>query len=391
MKRDRARNIARGRWTVAAVIVGTVALTGAGWAASQLMTTPAQIAARAEAPPSSIVTVPVEFRIVSDQIVTRGEVISAQLTNVLSGRVVAGVTSTVVTALPLAVGADVAPGSVVVQLSGRPVFALPGAFPAYRDLTAGAVGPDVAQLQKALKSIGYSLGGDKAGVFSMGTTAAIAKLYKKAKYDPPTTLLAAEVMFIPVFPAHVESMTAQIGSISSAVNINIATGNLTVSVPADPQLMDAARAGDKVEVSSEIMGQTVSATISAVAIGIPAAAAPDPAASTPAASDSGGATPSAPAMTVVPDTPLPVDWAGQNVRVTVINASSDGKVLAVPVSAVNAAADGTTRVIVISRKGANIVRTSVEVVAGVTGGGFVGVSAVGGTLAVGDDVLVGVK
>jgi len=386
MKRDSSRRTVRGRWIIGFVVVGTVFLTSAGWAGSRLMTTPSQVAARAEAPPASVVTVPVESRIVSDQIVTRGDVVSASSSNVLSGRVVAGVTATVVTALPVAVGSTVTPGSVLVQLSGRPVFALPGAFPAYRDLAEGSTGPDVTQLRVALKSLGYSTRPDKSGTFSAGTISAIASLYKKAKYDPPAALLAAEVVFIPVFPAIVESMTAQIGSVSSAVTLNVATGGLTVSVPADPQVLAAARAGAKVELSSEMLGQTVTATVSASAV-TPSAAQPnagpgDTAAPTLAAS---------PALKVVPDAPLPQTWAGQNIRVTIVNASSNGKVLAVPVSAVNSSGDGKTQVIVITYRAGKLIRTGVEVTTGVVGGGYVGVTPIRSDLAVGSNVLVGIK
>ena len=49
-------------------------------------------------------------------------------------------------------------GDVLVEVTGRPVIALTGPLPAYRDLVVGDIGPDVAQLEQALAAIGFDPG-----------------------------------------------------------------------------------------------------------------------------------------------------------------------------------------------------------------------------------------
>ncbi|WP_055586313.1 efflux RND transporter periplasmic adaptor subunit [Peterkaempfera griseoplana] len=90
----------------------------------------------------------------------------------------------VVTGLPVRAGELVAAGRVLVEISGRPVFALPGGLPAYRDLKPGAHGRDVSQLQKALRGLGFATGGDKDATFGAGTAAALAALYSSRGYTP---------------------------------------------------------------------------------------------------------------------------------------------------------------------------------------------------------------
>ena len=44
------------------------------------------------------------------------------------------------------------PGSVIVEVAGRPLFVFPGTVPAYRNLSPGETGTDVAQLQAGLRA-----------------------------------------------------------------------------------------------------------------------------------------------------------------------------------------------------------------------------------------------
>jgi peptidoglycan hydrolase-like protein with peptidoglycan-binding domain len=81
----------------------------------------------------------------------------------------------------------VRPGSVLLEVSGRPLIALPGTVPAYRDLRPGDDGTDIGQLQAALRSLGYYHGGDSAGHFGPGTKRAVTRLYAATDYDLATT------------------------------------------------------------------------------------------------------------------------------------------------------------------------------------------------------------
>jgi hypothetical protein len=58
----------------------------------------------------------------------------------------------IVTAVRTHEGATVRPGKVLLEVSECPVYALPGDFPAYRDLMPGQTGKNVASLRAGLTS-----------------------------------------------------------------------------------------------------------------------------------------------------------------------------------------------------------------------------------------------
>jgi hypothetical protein len=93
----------------------------------------------------------------------------------------------VVTARRAQPGQQLSAGDVLIEVSGRPIIALPGAVPAYRDLKPGDDGKDIAQLQDALRSLGLPAGRDARGHFGPDTKAAVSRLYGRLGYDVPTT------------------------------------------------------------------------------------------------------------------------------------------------------------------------------------------------------------
>ncbi len=116
----------------------------------------------------------VAARVLEDQIVLRGSLVSASLDSfqLESGGVV--------TALQ---GQNSGFGTVVLEISGRPVWVMPGQLPPYRDLVPGDSGPDVAQFNQALASLGYDAAGD---VFDRRMADAVTDLYQSAGYELPT-------------------------------------------------------------------------------------------------------------------------------------------------------------------------------------------------------------
>ena len=87
-----------------------------------------------------------------------------------------------VTTLPLR-NTQLNEGDVILTASGRPVFVLQGQVPAYRDLTPGLSGDDVAQLKQALKRMGFDPGSTD-GTYDEQTGAAVAKWYKAKGWEP---------------------------------------------------------------------------------------------------------------------------------------------------------------------------------------------------------------
>jgi peptidoglycan hydrolase-like protein with peptidoglycan-binding domain len=83
-----------------------------------------------------------------------------------------------------AVGDVIHYGDVVGEVSGRPIFAVPGSLPLYRDLRQGDSGSDVVILQTLLTDLGlYS--GALDGLLGRSAMNAVAKLYTRAGYAPP--------------------------------------------------------------------------------------------------------------------------------------------------------------------------------------------------------------
>ncbi|GAA2427077.1 peptidoglycan-binding protein [Streptomyces glaucus] len=182
-----AAGVTRGRRWVVAVAVGAVLLTGAGVGASLVVKSPAQAAADSEAPPPDVLTAPVERRVLKTSVILRGTVVAGQSVDVTPGAAGAGAegaSAPTVTKTPLKAGDRVAAGKTLIEVSGRPVIALHGGLPVYRDLKPGSEGDDVAQLQKALAELGHSTAPDASGTYGAGTKAAVTALYSALGYDP---------------------------------------------------------------------------------------------------------------------------------------------------------------------------------------------------------------
>ncbi|WP_242426812.1 MULTISPECIES: peptidoglycan-binding protein [unclassified Streptomyces] len=180
-----AVRMSRRRFWVAALVAGAVALTGAGVAATSLIRSPAQVAADAEPPPQDVLIARVENRVLAETVVLRGTVVAGQTIQVApvsaGGE---GGAAPVITKVSVRSGDAVRSGKVLLEISGRPVFVLPGALPVYRDLKPGATGDDVKQLQTALAGLGHGRGEDARGTFGPGTKEAVEEFYASIGYDP---------------------------------------------------------------------------------------------------------------------------------------------------------------------------------------------------------------
>ncbi|MFE5656135.1 peptidoglycan-binding protein [Streptomyces sp. NPDC056517] len=172
----------RRRW-LALIAAGAVALTGAGFGASLLIKSPAQAAADSRPPAPSVITAPVEYRTLASSVILRGTVVAGQSVEITPGGTTEGGSPTV-SKLPLKAGDQVRAGRLLVEISGRPVIALQGTVPLYRDLKPGARGSDVGRLQDALHRLGHSTSPDDRGRFGEGTKSAVTALYDALGYEP---------------------------------------------------------------------------------------------------------------------------------------------------------------------------------------------------------------
>ncbi|MFD4660175.1 peptidoglycan-binding protein [Kitasatospora sp. NPDC058444] len=474
----------RRRLIVVIALVAAVTAGGGMWAAT-LIRSPEQAAADTKAPPASVLTAPVVQRVLSNTTVLRGVFTAGQSFPVQPGAVAAsaggpGGGTPIVTALKVGSGDAVDSGQVLAEVSGRPVIALPGSIPAYRDMAPGESGGDIGQLQDVLRNMGYSTGGDDKEYFGAGTKAAVTRLYQKLGYPVPTTgdqtaaavrtaqqavdqarqavqdlesppargggggeptatatksgapanapaagaaatgapaggaaalararadltakqqdlaraqakdgpqLPAAEVVFLPALPARVGAVGAKVGDKVTGPVLTLTAGGLNLTghlLPGDAPLV---KPGMNVTVLSETTGAQLSAKVGSVgALVTPGSPAGGGAASAAPAAPGAAADPYVP-LVITPDAPWDPALEGQDVRITVVAASTQGEVLAVPSSAISSGVDGRTSV---SVAGADGTRRTVEVTAGVAADGFVEVRpAAGAELRPGEQVVVG--
>ena len=170
-------------WVIA--VVAVVSLV-AGIALSRFIISPADAASNAAAPEGGLITVPVEFRALSNNVTIRGDANFADSVDVtLETGDIGG--PAVVTGQVPEVGASLGPASVALEVVGRPVIVLPGDLPVYRTLRVGVSGPDVLQFKQALQSLGINPGNVSSNVFDSATAAGVAALYAAVGYPAPAS------------------------------------------------------------------------------------------------------------------------------------------------------------------------------------------------------------
>lgn len=106
-----------------------------------------------------------------------------------------------ITALP-ATGQVVRQGQVLYQVSGSPVVLLYGPVPAYRDLSEGLTGPDVAELNADLVRLSYAASaelGPRSGwdYFSAETAYALERLQARLGVAQTGVLALGQAVFLP--------------------------------------------------------------------------------------------------------------------------------------------------------------------------------------------------
>jgi len=165
------------RKTLAGSMVGLVVLSsGLGWVAASRIHSPAEVAARTAPPLASPILVPVEKRVLSTDIVTRGTARFETSKQISLPPSALKPTPSLVTTLPL-LGAKLSEGDVILTTSGRPVFLIQGIRPTFRDLGPGVEGQDVVQLEEALVRLGFDPG-PLDGIYDGRTEAAVTAWYK---------------------------------------------------------------------------------------------------------------------------------------------------------------------------------------------------------------------
>jgi multidrug efflux pump subunit AcrA (membrane-fusion protein) len=169
------------RGTVLALVLGAVVAAAAGgWMAGRRIVSPAEAASRARPPEPSLITVEVERRTLSADVIARGDIVFDDPVTVTLSGTLGAEGGAVVTGIPEE-GAELAEGALLIEVSERPVFVLQGVIPSYRDLRPGAQGVDVLQIEQALARLGHL---DEAPdeTWTSATGAAVQAMYDQAGY-----------------------------------------------------------------------------------------------------------------------------------------------------------------------------------------------------------------
>ena len=165
------------------VIAAVVLAAGLGWFFGSQIRSPAEIAAEADAPEPSNITVQVVRQVLSADVITRGDIVYDEPVSVSLSGSFAETPEKLVVTQAVEVNAELVEGDMAVEVVGRPVFLLSGEIPMYRDLRPGATGDDVLQVEEALARMGFFTG-TPDNTWDSATGAAVATWYQDAGYRP---------------------------------------------------------------------------------------------------------------------------------------------------------------------------------------------------------------
>ncbi len=434
----RGSRLARRRRALFWVAAGAALLAIGGLIGSSFVKSPQQIAADTAAPPPTVTTAKVVSQILTSSVQMRGVVYPGTQYDVYpsapeSDAAATGTGSSAggsagsggssgpvfISRLDVAAGRTISNGEQLAEIDGEPLFALAGQVPAWRDMTPGESGPDVAELQKALAALGYYGGGDTPGFFGTATQDAVSAYYGHLGYTPPAAggVPMTDVIFMPSLPAKVIAVNGAKGQQPGQPFLELAArGSLALTGELPPAYAAQVKPGLKVRIFDEVTGIRSTGTIAGVGTATTitpigtivnvggGAAAASSAASTGSGSGSGGSgatgaagsgssgstanpggTPFIP-LAVSPSSPLPAALNGENVLVTVATGRTEGPVLSVPVAAIVTTGSGTSYVTVTRADGR---QAQVAVTPGISENGYVQVTPVtAGKLTAGDSVVV---
>ncbi len=376
------------------ILVGAIILAAVGgWVAGSRIESPAEAAARTQAPTPSPILVPAELRTLSTDVITRGTGrFGSPQTISVAGSSLKGELPRVLTGLPEQ-GAEFGQGAVILRISGRPVFLFAGEVPSFRDLGPGVRGADVLQLESGLAEAGFDPG-ELDGIFDTATERAVVELYAAAGFEPVQVnagqleelrtvegdlipgsqssagihIPADEVLFVESVPIRVSELFLSLGeAIDGPVgSVTDATVAIDSSVPVESAGLIAE--GMRVVIDEPDLGIQETGVISRVA----------------ASPGTNGVDGFHVYFEVLVDND-PTNVVNASVRLTIPIESTNQEVLVVPLSALTLAADGSSRV-QLSVDG-NI--EQVIVVPGLSAQGLVEVTPVDGELNPGDLVVIG--
>lgn len=369
-----------------AVVVAVFLVVGT-WMLASRFQSPAQRQASAQAPTARPVLVAVARGDLTERTTVNATAAPAQ-TQKLALPLPEG--RAVLTRAGVEAGAALDSGQVAAWVNDRPVIALRGSFPLYRDLGPGDTGSDVTLVQQALADLGYRITPD--GQFGPTTVRFLKDLYKAVGASAPTRpvqdtasdttpqtqptgaaadatdtpnpvasaapastevyLPMSEVLVLASTPVSVTGVPA-VGTVLSTDNASLTTSRGGVALTATVTGPVALRVKDGMTGTAQVGSTSLDVMVSDVSDAAQATAEPQADAggsgTDPAANGAGEGV----SVTLTPAKgDVPSDWAGHSdVLVTLDLTDPLTDVLTVPQRAIATAADGSSSVLAVSADG----------------------------------------
>jgi len=266
-----------------------------------------------------------------------------------------------------ALGQTIRQGQQIYQVSGTPVVLLYGNVPAYRDLSPGMTGADVAELNADLVRLGYATAsalGPRPGwdYFSAETAYALELLQVHLGLTATGTLALGQAVFLPGAIQVTALGTGTVPGAAATAGATVLTGSsLTpvVTIDLDASLQTEVAAGNKVSVTLPD-GSTTPGVISSISTASSSSPSSSPSSSGNDSGNSSGNSPTAATITVVVSLTNPRAAGSLNqvpVEVT-ITTGSVSDVLIVPVDALLAQPGGGYAVEVTGPGGHHLVKVA---------------------------------
>jgi len=144
-------------------------------------------------------------------------------------------------------------GAVLNRVNNHPVLLLCGSTPAYRSVSAGDSGPDVAALNANLVHLGYATRAQldpSSHDFSSATASALKKLQSKLGEDQTGSLDLGQAVFLPE-SVRIATVTGELGgSAQPGTQVAQATSDtLEVEVNLDPSQQREVKKGDRAQIT----------------------------------------------------------------------------------------------------------------------------------------------
>jgi hypothetical protein len=151
-------------------------------------------------------------------------------------------------------GDKVACGEVLYRVNAKPVLLLCGSTPAYRSLSEGDSGPDVAELNANLVDLGYATRAQldpSSDHFSSATASALEKLQSKLGEHQPGSLNLGQAVFLPE-SMRIAKVTGELGGTArpGAQVAQATSDTLEVQVHLDdPSQQGEVKKGDRAQIT----------------------------------------------------------------------------------------------------------------------------------------------